>query len=219
MHYSPAVARTNMIDGQIKPFGVNDEVLLHAFNEVPREAFVPSEWAASAYAGEHIPMGQGRYLLDAALYARLLQAMALPVEARVLDIGCLYGYSSAVLSQLVREVVAVDSAPWSEKAKTILGSLKNANIAVETAELTAGVPGRAPYDVIVINGAVQNIPDALWRQLKPDGFIATFVRNASGPELAAGQAVILRKDTAPRVLFDALVPVLKGFEKAEGFVF
>ena len=218
MSLSFATSRRNMVDCQIKPFSVNDERVLAAFAAVPREEFVPPALKDHAYTGEDLPLGHGRFLLDASAYARLLQEASIDPKARVLDIGCLYGYSSAILSHLAAQVVALDAAPMIEAAK------KNAfeNVTFVAGDMTKGVSQSGPYDVIIINGAVQQVPSTLIEQLHDGGVIATFTRNRLGKELASGQAVVYHKTgkvLRAITVFDAMVPMLPGFEKAEGFVF
>lgn len=206
--------RANMLDCQIKPFSVIDPAVLAAFDTVEREAFLPAERRGMAYLGEDLPMGPNggdcRFLLEAPAHARLLQEAGITPTSRVLDIGCLSGYSTAILAELTPYVVGVDSKEWVAKAKKNLE--KHEFVA---ADLTQGAPNLAPYDVIVINGAVQQIPASLADQLKEGGVIATFWR--SGQQ---GHAVLYHKQRGAlrqQVLFDAFVPMLPGFEQAKGF--
>lgn len=213
-----AAARQNMIDSQIKPFSVTDLRVLEAFSTVRREDFVSPERQGLAYMGEDLPMGQGRFLIEPSAYARLLQAAELKVDHIVLDIGCLTGYTSAILAHLVKAVIAVDATEWMTKAKKTSAKADLQNIVYVPGSLVQGSSQHAPYDVITINGSVQVIPQALVNQLKDGGKIATFFRNETGDS----HAVLYHKhkgDLRKQIIFDAFVPRLSEFEKEEGFTF
>lgn len=212
MRQSAAEARFNMVESQIRPFSVTDEKVLKAFRQTPREQYVPVAMAAQAYQGEELHVGNGRFMIEAPAYARLIQGAELAADAHVLDIGCLQGYSSAILAQVAGSVVAVDSEEWIAQTKKI----KHDKITFVAGKLAEGAKAKAPYDAIFINGSVQNIPQGLIDQLAEGGVIATFRRDAGG------QAVLYRKlmgTLQTTILFDAFVPVLKEFTKEESFVF
>ncbi len=205
-------ARFNMVESQIRPFSVTDEKVLKAFRETPREQFVPAGMAAQAYQGEELNIGGNRFLIEAPAYARLVQGAELAPDAHVLDVGCLQGYSSAILARVAGSVVALDSDEWIVQAK----KNKPDKVIFVAGKLAEGAKSKAPYDAIFINGAVQNIPQALVEQLAEGGVIATFRRDAGG------QAVLYRKIKGTmtlQILFDAFVPMLKEFTKEESFVF
>lgn len=205
-------ARFNMVESQIRPFSVTDEKVLKAFRETPREQFVPVGMAAQAYQGEELNVGGNRFLIEAPAYARLVQGAELAPDAHVLDVGCLQGYSSAILARVAGSVVALDSDEWIVQAK----KNKPDKVTFVAGKLAEGAKSKAPYDAIFINGAVQNIPQALVEQLAEGGVIATFRRDAGG------QAVLYRKIKGTmtlQILFDAFVPMLKEFTKEESFVF
>lgn len=222
MRLSFSDARSTMVESQIRPFGVKNDRVLAAFAATPREVFVPESLQGLAYTGEDLNLGEGRFLMDPATYARLLQEADLPPHAHVLDIGCLYGYSSALLSELVANVVAVDNASLIKQAEANAQRMGVEDVTFVSNDLVKGAPAKGPYDAIFINGAIQQMPLALVEQLKQGGVLATFRRDASGPALCSGQAVIYRKNgdvLEPHIAFDALVPILPGFEKQEAFVF
>lgn len=210
--------RLNMLEGQIKPFSVFNEAVLAAFRAIPREDYIPEARRGMAYLGEDLPLGEGRFLLEPAAYARLLQEAGITPTDRVLDVGCLTGYTTAILGSLSSHVCGLDSQTWVMQAKKIA---ENSGIAMQDfyiGELAKGLPEQAPFDVIVINGAVQTVPQALADQLAEGGKIATFWRGDRGK----GHAVLYQKTNGAlrqQVLFDAFVPMLEGFAKAEGFVF
>lgn len=208
--------RANMVECQIQPFSVVDQRVLEAFHAIPREDFLPDERRGIAYLGEDLPMGEGRFLLEPAAYARLLQETGLHSESRVLDVGCLTGYSTAILNSLSSHVCGLDSAEWVQKARKIAEASGLALPDFFIGALTDGVPDQGPFDVIVINGAVQVVPKALTDQLAEGGVIATFWRG----ERNQGHAVLYRKYNGTlhqEILFDAFIPLLAGFEAEKGF--
>ena len=208
-----ATQRRNMIDGQIKPFNVVDVRLLAAFDTVARESYVPEDKKKQAYLDADIALGEGRYLLEASVYARLLQEADIIADEAVLDVGCLMGYSSAVLDALGATVTAQDTETWISQAKKL--APKKADITFASGDLTKPVSGT--FDLVILNGAVEQIPDTFKNALKDGGRIAAFIRNGT-----EGHAVLCRKHGDhfhQQILFDAVVPVLPGFEKAKGFSF
>ena len=206
--------RLNMLDSQIKPFSVINDRILNAFESVAREEYIPAERRSLAYLGGDFPVGQGRFMLDPANHARLLQAIHIDGNKSVLDIGCLTGYSTAIISHLTNQVIGLDNVEFVAQAK----NLAHQSLEFIAGALDAGAPLNGPFDVIVINGAVQYIPDQILAQLKENGVIATFWRGVRNQ----GHAVLYHKqknNLHEQILFDAFVPVLPGFEKNEGFIF
>lgn len=214
--------RLSMVDGQIKPFSVADTRVLHAFTAVPREIFLPAAQQSVAYIGEDLPCGEGRYLIEAPAYARLLQEAAIQSHETVLDVGCLTGYTTAILKHLAGTVVGIDQEKLITKAKKLTQHW-HANAALfQAAELTEGAPRADLYDAIVINGAVQVIPPALIAQLKEGGRIATFWRDDAETGRGNGRAILFHKHNGVltrQELFDAFVPVLPGFALTPAFEF
>ena len=212
-------ARVSMVESQLRTNKVTDEALLEAFLAVPRERFVPRHLAGIAYVDEDLPLGHGRFLTEPMVLARLLQLAAILPTDRVLDIGAATGYAAALLSRLARSVVAVEAEPaLVETAQAQLAALGCANVALVKAPLAAGHPAGAPYDVILIDGAVAVIDEAVARQLAPGGRLVTVLKG----EGTVGQAVVMTE--AGGVLshwpvFDAATPVLPPFLAAPSFVF
>lgn len=213
-----ATQRTNMVDSQVRPSDVTDRRILRAMLAVPRETFVPEQVKATPYVDEHLPLGQGRYLLAPRTFAKLVQLLAIGEDHAVLDVGCATGYSTAVLATLARSVVGVeDNAAMAQRAQMALADLGRTNTAIKTAALTAGAPDEGPFDAILINGCVADVPDALLDQLKDGGRLAAV--RADG---RVGQATLWRRHATSfdaRPAFDAGAPLLPGFEKRPGFVF
>lgn len=214
-----AAARTNMVDCQLRTNKVRDARLLHAFETVPRELFVPEKQRSIAYVDEDLRIAPGRYLIEPMVLARLLQAADIAPDDLVLEIGGGSGYGTAILAQLGATVVSLESDPdlaaAATEAQTQLGI---DNVLMVTGPLNQGYDKQAPYNVIVINGAVGEIPDTIADQLAEGGRLVTVVRDATEP----GQAMLVerhRANVSRRVLFDAATPVLPAFERATGFVF
>lgn len=214
-------ARENMVNGQIETAGVTNLALLDSFGAVPREEFVPEAIQSISYRDEDIDIGHGRYLMSPIVHAKLLQAAQPQSHEVVLDVGCGSGYSSAILSPLVSTVVALD------KDEDLLGeagqcwkALGLCNIASLKGDLRKGAPDGAPFDLIIVNGAVSEIPQILVDQLSDTGRLMTVLK-LSGRVM--GQAVMVRKnsDGAPSVvpLFDASASYLPEFMPSVTFRF
>jgi protein-L-isoaspartate(D-aspartate) O-methyltransferase len=155
-----------------------------------------------------------RYLLKPAVLARLIQEAEVMRTDRVLDVGCATGYSSAVLSKLAASVVALEEDP--RLASVCKERLRATNIALMTGPLTAGAPAKAPFDVILLNGATEILPQSLCRQLKDGGRLACVFGRAPG------RATIYRSASGHLTgypAFDAAAPLLPGFAKPPEFVF
>ncbi len=214
-----AAARLNMVESQIRPNRVSDPRLLEAFDSVPRERFVPEALQGIAYIDQDLEVAPGRYLMEPRVLARLLQAAAPQPEDIVLDIGCATGYSTGILAQLAATVVALEhQAELAELGNAVLNDLGTDNAIVVEGSLVEGYAKQAPYDVILIGGAVAEIPEAIAAQLAEGGRLATVVEEAPG----LGRATLMENHAgilSQRALFDAGTPLLPGFEKAAGFVF
>ncbi len=214
-----ATARVNMIESQIRPNRVTDGRILAAMAEVPRERFVPRKLQGAAYVDQGLAVAPGRYLMEPTVFARLLQAAAIGPDDVVLDIGCATGYATAVLARLAATVVAVESDPiLIERAGVLLAELGTDNAAVVEGPLAAGYPKHAPYDAIVLGGAVDEVPPAITDQLAEGGRLAAVVTHGS----SVGQGMLaLRVHGAlsRRIVFDAAVPPLPGFGGGRDFVF
>jgi protein-L-isoaspartate(D-aspartate) O-methyltransferase len=190
--------------------------------ELPRERFVPAERAALAYLDGDLavsPAGRpARHLLEPMVLAKLVQALELEAGDRVLDVGCATGYSAALLARLAGEVVALEEdAELAAAARRALGELGLANVEVVTGPLRDGAPARGPYDAVLLQGAVEVVPEHLFAQLKDEGRLAAVVQ--SGPIGRAMLHVRAAGVVSRRPLFDAGAAPLPGFEAPRGFVF
>lgn len=211
-------ARHNMVENQIRTNRVIDPAVVAALAEVPREVFVPKAMRGFAYVDEDLDVGGGRFILEPLTVARLLIATGIKPTDVVLNIGDATGYVTAVVSKLAQTVVALESdADWAGRATQSLTDLGVDNAAVVRGPLEQGYAAQAPYDVILLSGAVAEIPAALCRQLADGGRLAGVV-GASG--VGKGTLVVRVGDTfGRRALFDAVTPVLPGFQAKPKFVF
>jgi protein-L-isoaspartate(D-aspartate) O-methyltransferase len=216
-----AVARRNMVDGQLRPNQIVHAGVLEALAALPRERFLPDDRAAVAYADEAVPLGSGRYLMEPMVLARLVQ-LAQPAERDVaLVVGAGPGYGAAVLARLVDRVVALESdESLAARARTTLSGLGIGNVSVVVGKLADGYPAGGLYDLIVVEGAVPAIPAGLTRQLGASGRLVGIV--SDGLPGHPGRAHLGRNVGgmfSSRPVFDAGTPVLPGFERPGRFVF
>ncbi|HEU4550356.1 MAG TPA: protein-L-isoaspartate O-methyltransferase [Rhizomicrobium sp.] len=212
-----ASARFNMIEAQIRTSNVTDPRVLAALDAVARERFVPAASRALAYADVPVPVAPGRFLLDPRSFAKLVQLAEIKAEDKILDVGCATGYSSAVLGRLGGSVVALeqDADLVRIATETLAGAI--GRITVTQGALIEGFAGEAPYDVIFVNGAIEQPPETLLSQLAEGGRLVAVLW-----ERAHGRAQLFLKEhgvIGQRPDFDADVPLLAGFKKATGFIF
>ena len=211
-----ATARQKMVDGQIRPNQVTDQRLLAALAELPREDFVPEGLRALAYVDEDIPLGNGRALMEPMVFARLVQAADVAEGTRALVVAAGSGYGAAVLARIGARVVALEApGPMAERLAALGGG-----VTVAVGPPADGWAAAAPYDVILIEGAVEVIPPALTTQLAEGGRLVTV--RASGRRGVLGRAVRLLAvagTVTELPLFDAGTPTLPEFRRAPAFVF
>jgi protein-L-isoaspartate(D-aspartate) O-methyltransferase len=219
------VQRTNMVDSQVRPNGITDQRIVAAMAAVARELFVAVERRAVAYADAGLPVklasaaGPARSLMAPMALARLIQLAAVSPTGKVLHVGAATGYASAVLARLCASVVAVEEDfELAVAARTALEGLGLTNVAVHSGRHTAGRAADAPFDAILVDGRVPEIPQALLRQLKNHGRLVA----ATGDSPLARATVVTRQgdNFTARGVFDMDVPALPGFEvKRPAFVF
>jgi protein-L-isoaspartate(D-aspartate) O-methyltransferase len=218
-----SAARRMMVDGQIRTADVTDRRILGAFEDIPRERFLPSATAAIAYLDLNATVtGEGvrpvRRLLTPMVLARLIQAAAITGTDRVLVVGCATGYSAAIVSRLAGSVVALEEdAGLARQARRTLADLAIANVEVVEGPLTAGWPGRAPYGAVLFEGAIAVLPQSFAGQVAEGGRLVAV--EGVPPVLKAMLHVCAEGELSGRPIFDAAAPALPGFEKAPAFVF
>ncbi len=214
-----STARLNMVESQIRTNKVTDARILEALETIPREAYVPEARRGVCYVDEDLSIGDGRYLMEPMVLARLLQEARIGEEDVVLDVGCATGYSCAVLARLAATVVGVEcEAALAEEANRILSEQGIDNAVVVRDPLGDGYPKQAPYNVIVLEGSVAEVPAAIREQLADGGRLVAVIRGERG----LGRATLMQRNgdvVSSRVLFDAATPSLPGFEREERFVF
>ncbi len=217
-----STARQKMVDGQVRPSDVTDIRIIDAMLEVPREAFVPPNQRAMAYLDLDLDVSAGgatkRFLIKPVVTAKMLQAAEIGPTDNVLVVGCASGYTAALVAKLAGRVTATEADPaLCASAKDALGSLGLGNVTVRTSAAAGGDSADAPYDVIVLNGATEIVPEALYRQLKDAGRLVGVFAMTAPPRAT----IVTRSqgDFGSRALFDAAAPVLPGLERSAAFVF
>ena len=214
-----AKARFNMVESQIRTNRVTDDGLLAALSAVPRQIFVPDTLASVAYVDKSIRIANDRYLVEPLVLARLLQEAMVSEGDKVLVVGAGTGYSAAILSSLCATVTAVESdATLVAAAKENLAALAVGNAVVHEGPLEQGWAASGPYDVILVDGMIADLPPQLTAQLADHGRLVT-IRSQEG---RSGAGTLYRKlggAVSGRPLFDAFVPFLPGFAPRAEFAF
>jgi protein-L-isoaspartate(D-aspartate) O-methyltransferase len=209
-------ARHNMVEGQILPSNVTEPRLVDALRAVPRELFVPKQLQGVAYVDGAISLGGGRQIMEPTVFARLVQLAAILPTDVVLDIGAASGYSAAVLARVAATVVAIESdAELFARAGSLLTGLAVDNVALVQGPLAAGCAAHGPYNVIVLEGAVGDIPDGLTAQLADRGRLVAVTQGEPG------RAIVIQRFgevLSRRVAFDATIAPLPGFPARSSFV-
>jgi len=218
-----AQQRANMVENQVRPSDVTDRRILSAMQEIPRERFVPPQLVSLAYIDEDVPLNasapgaENRWLMAPRVLAKLLQLAEICKEDQVLDVGTGTGYSAALLSRMAANVAALESdGALAKQATTALKGLEIGNVDLVAGDLDAGCPDRAPFDVIIIGGAIDVPPDALLGQLKDGGRLVAVVRQSG-----VGKGVIWRRmgrSFDRWIAFDAAAKPLPGFQPSPEFV-
>lgn len=211
-------ARTMMVDTQVRPNDVTKYPVIEAMLTVPREAFVPDARQAVAYVGENVPLAQDRWLLEPRSFGKMLDGLNIQPTELVLIVGAGLGYEAAVVARLAQAVVALESHPeMAAQAEATLAEQGVDNVAVVTGDLAAGYPGQAPYDVILIAGGVEEVPQALADQLAEGGRIGAIFAEGNLGVARIGHKI--DGEINWRFAFNASAPVLPGFNRRKGFVF
>ena len=215
--FNAADARRLMVEGQVRTADVTDADLLDAMLTLPRERFLPPALAPLAYLDSDVAIAKGRALLKPMVLAKLIQAARVRSDDRVLDVGCGTGYSAAVLARLASAVIALEQdTELARQAKQALAAV-GAQVEVVIGSLTAGWPAGGPYDVILLDGATEIAPEALGRQLKPDGRLVGIYGRA--PAAKGTVYHLIEGHLVGRPIFDGSARLLPGFAAPPQFVF
>jgi protein-L-isoaspartate(D-aspartate) O-methyltransferase len=221
-------SRLSMVESQLRPNEVTDPRLLAAMRALPRERFVPPKLRSLAYMDEAIEIfpsvdgAPARFLLAPMVLARLIQLAAVGPEDDVLDVGCVTGYSTAVLAELGRSVTGLEPEPeLAASARQALRELRIDNAEIVEGPLQEGHQARAPYDVIFLNGSVPNVPESLIAQLKEGGRLAAVLSRGvnSGSQGKAYLFIKVGGEASGLPQFDAGARPLPGFLPAPAFNF
>ena len=215
-----AKARKHMVDSQVRPNDVTDPALIRAMATLPREVFVPANRASLAYVEKDVPLFEGRWLLKARDFSKLLDAAKIRPTDLVLDIGFGRGYSSAVIAHLASVVVGLeDNEAAIADATSTCADFGFDNTAFVEGPLSEGYAEQGPYDVIVIAAGVEELPEALFDQLNPAGGRLVTIEMKRG----VGHAMLYTRHEdaiGDRRLFECHpAGVLSGFAREAGFVF
>ncbi|HWL56200.1 MAG TPA: protein-L-isoaspartate O-methyltransferase [Paracoccus sp. (in: a-proteobacteria)] len=212
-----AQRRTMMVDTQVRPNDVTSYPVIEAMLNVPREQFVPETLRDVAYAGHNIELGAGRVLFEPRTLGKMMEVLDLQSGDLVLNIAGGYGYTAALIARIAQAVVAVEEdATMAAEAQARLADQDIFNAVVVTGPLSEGYPSQAPYDAILIEGAVEEFPAALADQLRDGGRVIALFREGNLGTVSIGRKVDGRINW--RFAFHAEAPVLPGFRKVQGFV-
>lgn len=205
-----------MVDTQVRPSDVTKFPIIDAMLSVPRELYVPAALREAAYMGENITIGTNRVMLEPRTLAKMLDGLSIEPQHVALDIGCGHGYSTAILAKMCEFVVAVeDDADQVSLAQDLLSEQGVDNAAVFHGPLTAGAAKSAPYDIITVQGAVVEVPDAILAQLREGGRIACVFAEGALGVVRIGHKIDGEMNW--RFSFNAGAPVLAGFGKEVAF--
>lgn len=211
-----AQRRTFMVDTQIRPADVTKFPIIDAMLSVPREVYTPRDKREAAYVGENIEFAPGRVMLEPRTLAKMLDGLAISGGELVLDIGAGYGYSAAVIARMAEAVVAVeDDADRVAEAQGALSDHGADGVIMQQAALDAGAPEHGPYDVIVIEGGIERLPEAIADQLKDGGRIAALFMEGALGTVRLGYKQ--NGEISWRFAFNASAPVLPGYQNLREF--
>ncbi|MDS9466696.1 protein-L-isoaspartate O-methyltransferase [Paracoccus sp. MBLB3053] len=212
-----AQRRTQMVDSQVRPNDVTSYPVIEAMLHVPREQFVPEGRRDVAYAGENIDLSADRVLLEPRTLGKMLEVLDLQTSDLVLNIAAAYGYTAALIARIAEAVVAVEEdETTAAEAQSRLSAEEIYNVVVVPGTLAAGYASQAPYDAILIEGAIEVLPEAIADQLRDGGRIVAVFREGNLGVVRIGRKV--DGSINWRFAFNAGAPVLPGFAKTRGFV-
>src|ERR1700733_13252996 len=214
-----AEPRNNLVDSQIPPNRVFDPRLLSALRTIPRERFVPANALALAYANHDVPLGNGRFLMEPMVFARLLQAAVLRENEQVLVVGAGTGYGAAVLAACGCRVIALEEDPDLLAVAGAMLPREAPGVNLVSGPLASGWASHGPYDLVLIEGAVPEIPPALTAQTRQDAGRILGALHAPGRVTQAVMAEATSFGLSFSTLFDCATPALPSLRKAPAFSF
>jgi protein-L-isoaspartate(D-aspartate) O-methyltransferase len=210
--------RTNMVESQVRPSDITDRRIIRAMLDVPREQFCPANSCATAYMDLDVKVTPTRYLTATRVLAKLIQGLDLSDTDHVLHVGAATGYTSVILARLAAKVTALEvDADLAATLNQNLATLDLKSVTAVTGALAAGHPGAAPYDAILIDGAIADVTQSLLDQLRDGGRMVGVVGIGRVGRITRWQRRGIAIDT--RVIGDAGAPALPGFNKVAAFVF
>lgn len=211
-----ATRRTVMVDTQIRPSDVTKFPIIQAMLTVPRELFVPADKQEAAYLGDNVDLGQDRVLLDPRTLAKMLDALDIQPNELVLDIGAASGYSSAVIARLAEAVIALEEdSDLVTEAQSNLTEIGADSVVLQDGALSEGAADLGPFDVIVIEGGVEEVPATITDQLKEGGRIAALFLEGRLGTVKIGYRIDNHINW--RFSFNAGAPLLPGFDRQDAF--
>lgn len=211
-----ATRRMMMVDTQVRPSDVTKFPIIEAMLAIPRETYVPADKREAAYVGENVQIAPGRVVLEARSFAKLLDALDVQPDEMVLDLGCGLGYSTAVIARLAEAVIAVEEdTDLADEAQATLSAEGVDNAAVVVGPLSEGAAKHGPYDVIILEGGAEVVPEAVLAQLKDGGRIGCIFMEAALGVARIGYKIDGR--VTWRQVFNAAAPVLSGFAAKREF--
>jgi len=219
-----AHVRRMMVDNQLRTYDITDLDVLSAMNEVPREHFVAPERGILAYSDQPLPVtragdGEGRYFLAPMVFARIVQNLSIKAGEKVMIVSGALGYEAAVIARLGAGVIVVEpDAGLAVETRAKLDALGVGGARVVETAFDAGCPDEAPFDAILINGAIEERPESLLRQLSEHGRLAAIIGDG-GRTSRASLFVRNGEVFGSRIMFDAAAPALSVFRSEPGFVF
>ena len=206
-----AAARQAMVDSQLRPQGVNDPSVISAMSLIPREKFVPAEQKPLAYVDRSLPLGAGRAMPAPSVTGLLLTALTILAGERALVVGAGTGYSAAVLAEMGAKVTALEPVP------ELAAVARKNGVKVTEGPLAEGYATGAPYDFILIDGAVEFVPDALVEQLRDGGRLGGALIDQGITRLIVGRKA--GGGFGFHSIADSATPALPGFERPRAFTF
>ncbi len=205
--------RKTMVDNQIRTVDVTDHAVIDAFSTVGREAFVPAELEALAYIDRPVQVAPGRFVMQPAPLAKVIQLAAPQPGEKVLIVGGNTGYSAAIVAELGASVVMLEeNADLAAKAET---ALAGRDVAVVRGALTAGCAAEGPYDLVLFDGSVEVVPDAFLAQVAEGGRVVAV--EGSGQTGRATVTVKSSGTVSSRFVFNVPAMPLPGFARVREF--